>query len=371
MKNFDMEKMENANKLLLQNDNNINAKSIVFIYTPIKVGSTTLVSSIRISAIEHFVVLHLHDEACLNVLTGIKDVTINDLILYNSMLGKKIYVIDVYRSPIERKISTFFELIEFHFNNSEEEINNYPIEKIRNRFNNLFLHIANEDYTKDKYGISVPESFNFKKKYLYIQENNIHYIKLRLKDSNLWRNILTNLLGNEILIINDYESSQKKISNLYSNFKNNYKIPNNLLEEIKSDINFNYYYDQEEREDYIKEWMQKKEDDMIVFNRIEYDFYLKITKQNCKVFNIMLNHYIDIGCRCKVCDRKRKEILERLKRGEIVNEKINHTELVLKNIENIKTNIQKRILERKVLQKKIELEKKGKRMDMRISGKKV
>lgn len=80
----------------------------------------------------------------------------------------------------------------------------------------------------------------------------------------------------------------------------------------------------------------------------------------------MLNHYIDIGCRCKVCDKKRKEILERLKRGENVNEKINHHELVLINVENIKRNIEKRIIERKVFQKKIETEKNNKKMDMRI-----
>lgn len=80
----------------------------------------------------------------------------------------------------------------------------------------------------------------------------------------------------------------------------------------------------------------------------------------------MLNHYIDIGCRCKVCDKKRKEILERVKRGENVNEKINHHELVLRNIENIKRNIEKRIIERKAFEKKIETEKNNKKMDMRI-----
>ena len=366
MKHFDVKIMEDANKKLLQNDSNRNTKNIVFIYTPIKVGSTTLVSSIRISAIEHFVVLHIHDEACLKVLTGIKDVTINDLILYNSALGKKVYVIDVYRSPIERKISTFFELIEFHFNNSEEEINNYSMEKIKNRFNNLFLHIANEDYTKEKYEISVPEIFDFNKKYIYLQENNVHYIKLRLKDSLLWGNILTKLLGKEICIINDYESSQKKISNLYSNFKNSYKIPNNLLEEIKLDVNFNYYYNQQERNNYINEWTEKREHDTIVFNRTEYEFYLKISKQNRNEYNIILNHYIDIGCRCKVCDKKRKEILERVKRGEIVNEKINHHELVIKNVENIKRNIEKRLIEKRAIQKKIDSSHNKKKMDMRI-----
>jgi hypothetical protein len=356
MKNFDIKIMEEANKKLFQNECNRNAKNIIFIYTPIKVGSTTLVSSIRISAIEHFVVLHLHDEACLNVLTGIKDVTINDLILYNSTLGKKVYVIDVYRSPIERKISSFFELIEFHFNNSEEEINNYSMDKIKNRFNNLFLYLANEDYLKEKYDISIPDKFDFEKKYFYLQENNVYYIKLRLKDSHLWGNILTKLLGKEILIINDYETSQKKISNLYNNFKNTYQIPNNLLEEIKLDSNLNYYYNQEEIDNYIMDWSEKKVQDCEIFNRNEYDFYLKISNQNRYKFNIMKNHYIDLGCICKICNKKRKEIVESLKRGELIKEKINHNELVKKNIDNIKIVIKRKLMNNlKIESKKINM----------------
>lgn len=109
------------------------------------------------------------------------------------------------------------------------------------------------------------------------------------------------------------------------------------------------------------------EEDTVVFNKNEYELYLKITKQNRKEYNIMLNHYIDIGCRCKVCDKKRKEILERVKRGELVNEKINHNELVLKNVETIKRNIEKRLIERKLEnQKRIENNNFQKKMDMRI-----
>jgi hypothetical protein len=37
-----------------------------------------------------------------------------------------VYVIDVYRSPIERKMSEFFEKIaDMHFNTTEENLNNY------------------------------------------------------------------------------------------------------------------------------------------------------------------------------------------------------------------------------------------------------
>ena len=45
--------------------------NIIFIYTPPKVGSTTLVSSIRISASHKFSIIHIHDEIMLNFFTGI------------------------------------------------------------------------------------------------------------------------------------------------------------------------------------------------------------------------------------------------------------------------------------------------------------
>jgi hypothetical protein len=360
MKIFDRQKLQEANIKLFKN-HNITTKNVIFIYTPIKVGSTTLVTSLRISAIDHFVIFHVHDEDCLKVLTGINDVTINDLILYNSLIGKNIYVIDVYRSPIERKISTFFELIEMHFNNSEEEINQYHFERINNRFNNIFLHIANEDYTKELYDITTPECFDFEKKYLFIKKNNINYIKLRLKDSQQWGNILTFLLGKEIVIINDYETNNKKINTLYANFKTNYRIPYNLLEEIKNDDYLNYYYSKEEKDIYINDWSQKICDSVIVYSKSEYELYFKITIENRKKFYIQFNHYMDSGCKCKLCDIKRKNIFERAKKGEEIKEKINHEELIEKNLIN-----KKRIIKRIVDNGKITIESKRK-MQMLMS----
>ena len=52
----------------------------VFIYTPPKVGSTTLVSSLRISLGNTFNVIHIHDDIMLSVLTGVNNVTVNEII---------------------------------------------------------------------------------------------------------------------------------------------------------------------------------------------------------------------------------------------------------------------------------------------------
>ena len=55
-----LELLKNANSRIGLSDEKI--RNIVFVYTPPKVGSTTLVSSIRLSASYKFRVIHLHDE---------------------------------------------------------------------------------------------------------------------------------------------------------------------------------------------------------------------------------------------------------------------------------------------------------------------
>ena len=125
-----LEIIKEANSKLFNSNTN---PTIVFIYTPPKVGSTTLVTSLRISASFKLTVIHIHDEIMLQVLTGIQNVSINDIIKYNAYIGKKVYVIDVYRSPVERKISEYFEKIaDLHFNNTEENLNTYSVSRIIN-----------------------------------------------------------------------------------------------------------------------------------------------------------------------------------------------------------------------------------------------
>ena len=61
---------------------NTQNQNYVFIYTPPKVGSTTLVSSLRISLGNTFNVIHIHDDIMLSVLTGVNNVTVNEIINY-------------------------------------------------------------------------------------------------------------------------------------------------------------------------------------------------------------------------------------------------------------------------------------------------
>lgn len=317
---------EVVNKLF----NTINT-NYVFIYTPPKVGSTTLVSSLRISLGNSFNVIHIHDDIMLNVLTGINNVSVNEIINYISKKDNNIYVIDVYRTPIERKMSEFFEKISpYHFNNSEENINKYSIKRICDRFNKLFPHLANGEHYFDKYNIDNPISFNFETKYTIQEINNIKYIKLRLYDSKIWGRILSTIFQREIILINDYQTTDKTIAELYKKFKSEYKIPLNYFDIIKSCKYFNFYFSQEERKQYLQDWEKRITNNFIPYTNEEYKFYVNLYLENQYINDIQIEHYIDNGCLCIPCTEARREIFTKAKNGKTKFDKINHRDIVNK-----------------------------------------
>ena len=342
---FDFVRNSEKMRILIEINTKLNINKfpnnkLVFVYSAPKVGSTSIVSSLRIFGTDKISVIHIHDEEMLRILGKVTGVTINEIILYNKHLGRDIYVIDVYRSPVERKISSYFEKIgTHHFNNKDEIVNNYNINKVINRFNNILLYIANGDHFMDKYDITIPATFDHSNKYLLVQENGIKYIKLRLKDSALWGNILTKIFGTNIKAIKDYESSNKPIKDLYSRFKREYKIPKNFLDELTKCKYFNYYYSEQERQEYINEWTIKSTKEFIPYTPDQYTVYEQITIENTHIDYIQLNHYMDEGCLCKACSIKRCEMANKLNIGMSVTDRIVHSqaknELLVKRAERV------------------------------------
>ena len=276
-----------ANKSLsICDDLNIEKnRNIIFVYCPPKVGSTSLVSSIRLYAANKFTVIHVHNEMMISILCGIKNITINEIIQYNKSLGKNVYVIDIYRSPIEQKMSLYFEEIAtIHFNTTEEHINKMNPQCLINRFNNIFPHIETGDHFKNVYNIGydyAAEPFDFNKKYILKEINGIKYIKLRLKDSATdWSRILKELLNIDIVIVKDYETEQKIIKESYVIFKNDYLIPSNFYEIIKNIDTLKYYYSEEERNEYMSNWFNKQTSIYQSYNDQEYALYKTISNEN-------------------------------------------------------------------------------------------
>jgi len=302
-------------------------KKLVFIYTPPKVGSTSIVSSLRIFGSAMFNIIHIHDEEMLRVLSNISGVTVNEIIQFNKYLGRDVYVIDVYRSPVERKISAYFEKVGvYHFNTTDEKVNTYNFDKVINRFNKLFPHIANGDHFMDVYDIPIPQSFDFVNKYLLLEYNGIKYIKLRLKDASTWSTILTNIFGQQICTVKDYESINKPIKDLYTQFKTNYRLPSNFLSDIMNCKYLNYYYSPNEIQEYIGQWTVNITHSFTPYTENEYKMYEELTIENAHLDYVQINHYMDEGCLCKACFMKRQQMATQLIHGQSVTDRVVHIE---------------------------------------------
>lgn len=335
------------------------SEKFIFVYTPPKVGSTTLVTSLRVSLGKSYNVIHIHDDIMLKVLTGINNITVNDIIRFLSNKGKKIFVIDIYRTPIERKMSEFFEKVSpYHFNNSETNISKYNMKRISDRFNKLFPHLALGEHYFDKYGITDPDQFDVNKKYTIQEINNIKYVKIRLCDSKMWDGILSSIFNTDIVLINDYQTETREIGNLYNKFKDEYRLPSNYFDMITNCKYLNFYYSEEEKNTYLNEWRTKITENFIPYTKTEYDFYVVLYLENQYINDIQTEHYIDNGCYCNLCKNKRREIYFKAKRGEKITEKITHNELVNESIQQKNTKILEVI---EVIKKKIG-EKKQKNM---------
>jgi len=300
-------------------------RDIIILYCPEKVGSTSIVSSIRICASNKFIVFHTHNDKIFDVLNysnnTMNEINISDIIhndkTINPITGKqrKIYIIDIFRTPIERKISHFFQKIsEIHFNNTELNISNYPMEKITKRFNDIFIHIDEIDYYNLYYKCNIINKFDFNKKYIINNINNIYYIKLRLQDFNEWSNILSEILNTKIYLIHDYNTINKNIGNMYKKFKNNYKLPYNYYNQISKLKSLNIYLDENEKNEYLEYWSKKLCNYYLPFTKIEYNIYTQISEEN-KFYcaNSSNKHYSDDGCLCTKCSNKRKKIFNGLK----------------------------------------------------------
>lgn len=327
-----LELLKEANKNLnLDKDQEfLRSKNIIFVYSPPKVGSTSLVSSIRLFCANKFTVCHIHDDAMLHAISKVEGITVIEIIKYNKYIGKNVYVIDIYRTPIERKISEYFEkLASYHFNNSDENLNTYDIERIIRRFNCVFPYLSGGDHYMEKYEIPVLEMFNFEKKFLMQELEGIKYVKIRLNDSYDWSSILKQVLNEEVQIVRDYETNNKKFGDLYRRFKELYKIPVNYLNAMRSCPHLKYYLTKREYEKYIEMWGNKSCVEFVAFTEVEHAFYKKICLDNQYQCDFQLDHYIDMGCLCKACVAKRIKIKERIKNGEKVSDKIIHADACL------------------------------------------
>lgn len=232
-------------------------KKKIFIYCGGKCGSTTLEKTFVINGF-NTIRLHSNEEFKKKFNTNINIFRI----IKNSSKDKKIYIIDSYRTPIERKISSFFENI----NSYVPDYKLIDINSLINIFNNKYLSTIEEYHSINEvmqhFNTPLFDKFDFNYKFNILEKDNIIYIKLRFADIDQWDKILSNIFNKEINLYKHNLSKDKLIIDIYNNFKNTYKVPLSYLYNIDKDKEFKIYTSHSEKIEYLRYWMNKSYDDI-------------------------------------------------------------------------------------------------------------
>ena len=228
----------------------------IFVCCGGKCGGTTLAYTFHQNG---YKTTHLHSSKHLGNFKSSIDVNHTFDIINASKQKGPIYIIDSYRTPIERKISSFFNNI------STLHLPNYKKCKLRDIiyfFNNKKLKVLEEYHSINEimeyYNVPLFEEFDFKHGYNIVKKDNINFIKLRFNDINKWDKILSEIFKRNISIVSDNISDNKEYSKIYTAFKKYYFIPREYFNtNLPNDINFKIYNTEEEQQEYYKKWEQR------------------------------------------------------------------------------------------------------------------
>ena len=199
--------------------------------------------------------LHVHSkEDYIN--QGLQGDLYNDIITKSIEKYGRIYIIDSYRTPIERKISSFFQNLHMHV----PDTTNTTVDRLIDLFNKYYLKDLEEYHscngTFDHYGIPYWTSFDFKEGYNIHEVDNKVFIKLRFADIDRWGSYLSEIFGKPIEMVVDNMSEQKAYAELYKEFKAKYKVPCIYLLTVSRDKDFNVYTTPAEKLQYLKNWVK-------------------------------------------------------------------------------------------------------------------
>jgi hypothetical protein len=241
-----------------------------FIFCSGKTGSKTLLGGIK-NRFGYNSALHVHSTPHFN--SGYKKHgNLKDLIINNSKKFNKIYIIDSYREPFERGISSFFQNINKHC----PDWRSMTVEGLINFFNekNLYLLDIYHSYHESwgYFDVSTDVKFDFEKGYITREHENIVFVKTRLKEAYRWDKIFSEIFNTNISFNYENDSKNKDYYKTYLEFKEKYKLPtevkNNFISVINGDISnldrstpfylswseMKKFMTEKEIEDYLEKW---------------------------------------------------------------------------------------------------------------------
>lgn len=225
-----------------------------FIYCCGKSGSTTLTDTFKNNG---YKVIKIHREEYYNDVHKDKYKMPMYKLINLSRKEKNIAFIDVYRLPIERKISSFFQNINLHIPDYETK----SIQELIDLFNSKYLYELEEYHSINEvmghYHVPLFEQFNFKKRYVMKTHENMIFIKLHFNDISKWNQILSSITGKKIMMKSNNISSEKYYKDIYKQFKDQYKLPIDYLLIIENNNEFKIFNTPTEQINYLSMWKLK------------------------------------------------------------------------------------------------------------------
>ena len=229
----------------------------VFVYCGVKCGSTTLHNTFRHNG---FSTVHCHyNEHFQREVAHTNTITVFDAMRRSAELRPTghVYIVDSYRDPIERLISTMFEQI-------HEKIPLYrsmTIPQLIAWFNTNLLFTTQRhpmDEVMQHFDVPSFTTFDFTKRYNLATKGRLVFIKIRFADIQDWGEILTVAFGRPIRLFSKNLTEQKHVYDLYREFKRHYRLPAVYLDEIlPQNKTFRIYNTKEEQAAYIRHWTQR------------------------------------------------------------------------------------------------------------------
>ena len=223
----------------------------VFIYCGGKCVGSTLCTTFNKN---EYNTIHVHSSITW-VSVSQRDQSIYEVINSSHQQYNQIFIIDSYRNPIERKISSFFQNITILL----PDYKNMNTLQMIVWFNSNFLN-ENENYhplneVLAHYNVPLFTTYDFYNKYnIVTTPDNKTFIKLRFKDINSWDTILSRIFDKNIIVHPDNLTANKDTYELYTQFKKLYKLPKTYIQNIINDTEFKIYNTPEEQEKYIEYW---------------------------------------------------------------------------------------------------------------------
>lgn len=169
--------------------------------------------------------------------------------LFQNNINDTIYLFSIYRTPIERKISSFLHHIELFFPDFENE----NIEDIIKFFNETILfNWEYETYsfeTKKEYEFLFRDhlenlKFDHSKKYIRkeyeFNGKKIIYINFRYSEIGNWAKYLSEIFNEEIELVESNISSEKSDKLFYDSFRSSYKLDKRYLDYLRLKIDNPY-----------------------------------------------------------------------------------------------------------------------------------